>query len=97
MDPPHVTPHYWTASEMLLLQLDTLAYVDKTTSIPEIVVAGGIPENWFDQPMSVENLPIEGRLVSWFWDGTALRVEVEGAPIGVRVGPNVPQDADLLM
>jgi hypothetical protein len=90
IEPPHVTPHYWTASEMLLLQLDMLAYVDETSSTPEIVVAGGIPSQWFEQPMAVENLPIAGRFVSWYWDGEAFQVEIEGAPINVRLGSNIP-------
>lgn len=93
VEPPHVTPHYWSASEMLLLQLDALAYIDRSTTTPELVVAGGIPADWFEQPMTVENLPIEGRTVSWVWNGESLQVSVDGAPINVRMGPNVPQQA----
>lgn len=91
LNPPHVTPHYWTASEMLLLQLDTLAYIDKSTSIPELVVAGGIPKAWFEKPMAVENLPLAGRSVSWSWNGTIFKVHVDGEPIQVRLGQNVPR------
>jgi hypothetical protein len=91
VNPRHVTPHYWTASEVLLLQLDALAYIDKSSPTPELVIAAGVPDEWFEQPMSVENLPIEGRTVSWSWDRKSFQVKLEGEPIKVRLGSKVPQ------
>ena len=44
--PPYVTPHYWTAAEMLLLQLDMLAYTDLATPEPTVVIGAGIPTQW---------------------------------------------------
>ena len=34
LKPPHVTPHYWTAAEMLLLQIDMLTYVNESGPEP---------------------------------------------------------------
>lgn len=36
--PPHVTPHYWTTAEMLLMQLDMLAYIDVSDDNPIVVL-----------------------------------------------------------
>jgi hypothetical protein len=41
VNPPHVTPHYWTTAEMLLLQLDMLAYVNQAASEPTLVIGAG--------------------------------------------------------
>ncbi len=48
--PPHVTPHYWTAGEILALQVDMLAYVDESGSEPVLVIGGGVPKPWIGQP-----------------------------------------------
>ena len=47
LKPPYVTPHYWTAAETLLLQLDMLAYVDESKGgAPSLAVGAGIPPDW---------------------------------------------------
>ena len=38
--PPHVTPHYWTAAEMALLQMDMLGYLDERDGEPVLVIGG---------------------------------------------------------
>jgi hypothetical protein len=93
--PPHVTPHYWTAAEMLLLQLDMLAYLDKAASEPTAVIGAGIPKTWLKQPMSVKNLPISKSRVDWNWDGQQMRVKVSGERVKVRLGSVFPPGTSL--
>jgi len=84
--PPHVTPHYWTAAEMLLLQLDMLAYADESASGPAIVVGAGVPAEWLNRPMSARGLSTRLGDVDWSWDGRAMRVTVRGLRCAVRLG-----------
>ena len=93
--PPHVTPHYWTAAEMLLLQLDMLAYVDESSDPPALVVGAGVPAAWLAKPVSVEDLPTRLGAVDWSWDRGQLRVKVKGAKCDVRLGPAFPADTKL--
>lgn len=86
VNPPHVTPHYWTAAEMLLLQLDMLAYVDENAAEPTLVVGAGIPKAWLDKPMSAFGLHTRLGVVAWRWDRKAMHVEVEGERCTVRLG-----------
>jgi hypothetical protein len=93
--PPHVTPHYWTAAEMLLLQLDMLAYVDESAGSPTLVVGAGVPAAWLAKAISVENLPTRLGKVDWSWDRGRLTVKVKGAKCGVKLGPAFPADTKL--
>ncbi len=88
VNPPYVTPHYWTAAEMLLLQLDMLAYIDQAVSKPTVVLAAGIPVEWLDKPMSVRGLPILNGEVDWSWDGKQMRVKLrnKSSSIDVKLG-----------
>jgi hypothetical protein len=95
--PPHVTPHYWTAAEMLLLQLDMLGYLDQATHDPVLVIGGGIPPEWIAHPMKVEGLTTPHGTVSWAWDTRQMRVEVRGEATPVRLGPAFPADAPVLI
>jgi len=85
--PPYVTPHYWTASEMLLLQLDMLVYIDESTSNSVVVIGGGVPPGWLSQPMRVRNLPTRFGSIDWTWEGEKMRVIVHGEKCRVRLGP----------
>jgi hypothetical protein len=80
IDPACVTPHYWTASEMLLLQLDMLAHVgvhDRSA----IVVGGGIPPSWRKSNMEVRGLQTGLGVVDWYWRDGKLKVVVHhGSP-----------------
>jgi hypothetical protein len=93
--PPHVTPHYWTAAEMLLLQLDMLASEELAASEPTVVIAGGLPSAWFEQPLSVKNLRLRHTTLDWTWDGRILQVKARGVLGKVRLGPHVPAHAVL--
>jgi hypothetical protein len=88
--PPHVTPHYWTAAEMALLQLDMLGYVDRGASSPTLVIGAGIPEQWLDKPMGVKGLLVEGSLVNWSWDGKQINVQIQGEKMAIQLGSSFP-------
>jgi hypothetical protein len=85
-NPSHLTPDYWTAAQMALLQLDMLAYVDRSSSSSTLVIGAGIPEQWLDKPMSVKGLLVEGSLVNWSWDGKQINVQIQGKKIPIELG-----------
>jgi len=87
VNPPYVTPHYWTAAEMLLLQLDMLAYLDDSGDEPILVVGGGIPNEWLNQSMSVKGLSTRLGRVDWEWHKGRMTVWLNGAKCGVKLGP----------
>lgn len=93
--PPHFTPHYWAAAEMLLLQLDMLAYVNRTASSPTLVIGAGVPEKWLDKPMSVKGLLIGGHLVNWAWDGKQVSVQLQGKKMSVQLGLAFPSSTSV--
>ncbi len=93
--PPYVTPHYWTAAEMLLLQLEMLAYVDESSSSPALVIGAGVPSAWLASPLSVEDLPTRLGRVDWSWDRGRMTVKVKGAKCDVKLGPAFPADTKL--
>jgi len=84
VNPPYVTPHYWAASEMLLLQLEMLAWLDGGT----LVIGAGVPVEWLAKRISVKGLPFGDNKVDWEWDGKQLRVDQHGGSRKVRAaGP----------
>ena len=96
--PPHVTPHYRTAGEVLMLQLDMLAYADPAENRATLIVGAGIPSEWSREPMSVEGLSVPQGRLDWSWDGgREMRVKLTGTRRGVRLGPSFPADAKLLV
>ncbi|MGA7935842.1 MAG: hypothetical protein WCA35_19985, partial [Kovacikia sp.] len=93
--PQHVTPHYWTAAEMLLLQLDLLAYTDLSANSPTMVIGAGIPQDWLKQPMSVRGLPMPNGKLDWQWDGQQMRVKIAGDAVNIRLGSMFPAGTPL--
>jgi hypothetical protein len=91
--PPHVTPHYWTAAEMLLLQLDMLAYLDESGGESTLVIGAGIPKEWLDMTMSAKGLSTRLGKVDWEWRKGRMTVWVRGGKEAVRLGPAFPRDA----
>ena len=89
--PPYVTPHYWTAAEMALLQLDMLTYWDESTPGPTLVIGSGIPAEWLRYPMKVYGLPVPGGEVDWEWDGARMLVRFTGVSPKIRLGPAFPR------
>ncbi|MBN1339653.1 MAG: hypothetical protein JXA03_10040 [Bacteroidales bacterium] len=77
--PKYVTPHYWTASEMLLLQLDMLACFDESGAEPELVVGGGVPAEWLSEKMGLEKYKTRNGTISWHYAQNQLKVEISGA------------------
>jgi len=90
--PRHVTPHYWTSAEMLLLQAAMLAYVDRTPGREALVIGAGVRPDWISRPMEVRGLATEWGRIDWRWDGQTMRVR---APAGraIRLGAAFPQTA----
>ena len=83
VNPPHITPHYWAASEMLALQLDMLAYADDQG----LIIGAGIPDTWAKKPMKVSGISTKLGLVAWTWDTRRLTVTLDGKPAQPRPGP----------
>jgi hypothetical protein len=71
-------PHGWAIAEFHLLLRDSLAYEDNQ----QLVLFAGIPENWFEKPMSVHGMPTYfGRLNFDYSPGPkSLRVTREEPP-----------------
>jgi hypothetical protein len=96
LKPRYVTPHYWTGAEMLLLQLDMLAYVDESKGgAPSLVVGAGIPPNWCSHSMSLLGLPTRLGKIDWVWKDGQMEVTVRGPRCAVRLGPSFPSNTPL--
>ena len=93
--PPHVTPHYWTAAEMLLLQLDMLAFLDESGDEPSLVIGAGIPEDWLEFAMSVKGLSTRLGKVDWEWRKRTMTVRLRGEKCAVKLGPAFKADTPL--
>jgi len=89
--PTEVTPHYWTAAEVLLLQLDMLALAESAPGGDALVLGAGVPRAWLERPLAVRGLELRGRRVDWTWDGRRVRVSVAGPPLALRLGPAFPR------
>jgi hypothetical protein len=82
--PHYVTPHYWTAAEMLALQLDMLVHED---SQGNLIIGLGIPDSWVDRPMHVAGIECSRGTVAWNWDGHRMQVFVNNKPALFVLGP----------
>jgi len=89
-NPSQITPHYWTVAEMVLLQIDMLAYLDRSAPSPTLVLGAGVRKDWLSQPLSVKGLRVAGQMVNWAWDGKQMTVEVTGDPPTIRLGSVFP-------
>jgi hypothetical protein len=89
MKPPNVTPHYWAAAEMLLLQLEMLAAVEGPPEHAQLVIGAGVPRSWLAHPVSVRNIGTSRGPVDWSWDGRTVIVRSR-AREPVRLGPAFP-------
>ena len=94
VQPPNVTPHYWTAAEMLLLQLDMLAFVDETVE-PTLVIGAGLPKAWLDKPMNVEGIGTRFGKVDWKWRDGKMSVTQHGRKLPVKLGAPFPENIEL--
>lgn len=91
LQPKYITPHYWTASEMALLQLDMLAYVDEAQADFRFVIGAGIPADWLNKPMWVKGYKTKAGTISWSYDNKAntLGVVIKDAPRKYAVVPGI--------
>lgn len=94
VSPPHVTPHYWTAAEMLLLQLDMLAVEDGEASV---TIGAGIPASWLEKPLSVRGLLLESGPLDWSWDGKQLSVKTPDPRLKMKAGPAFPAGTPVII
>ena len=74
-DPKYVTPHYWTAAEMLMLELDMLACVDLARP-STIVIGSGVPSSWLRSDIEIRGLRTELGVVDWSWHAGKLRAVI---------------------
>lgn len=94
--PKSVNPHYWTAAEMALLQMDMLAYQDNAQPRPTIVIGAGIPLEWLSKPMDVSNLRVGKYLVDWHWKNNVMEVTVTGEkPVEIQLAKHFPSSTKL--
>jgi hypothetical protein len=87
-----VTPYYTASAEILLLQLDMLAYSDPAASEPTLVIGGGIQPWWLKRRMQVRGISTVFGSVDWSWDGRELNVRIRGDHVSVRPGPAFKQN-----
>lgn len=92
---PYITPQYQTAAEMLLLQLDMLAYVDDTAGEPTVVIGAGIPAAWLNKSMKVQHVSTRLAQVGWNWDGREMHVTIRGCQCKVQLGSVFSPDTPL--
>lgn len=88
--PNPVTPHYWTAAEMLLLQIDMLAYERSADQGDTLVIGAGVPGAWLARPMAVRGLSLRSGRLDWSWDGRAVHVRRGGPRLPVVLGGAFP-------
>jgi hypothetical protein len=99
--PTDATPHYWTAAEMALLQLEMLALerpmgTGEGCADMEIVLGAGVPRAWISRPISVRGVRLGCGRVDWRWDGRSAVVNWQGDAHGeIRLGSAFPADATI--
>jgi hypothetical protein len=93
----NITPHYWTASEALALQLDMLAYIDESGKEPVIVIGEGIKKEWLSNPMNIKGVRLHGNILDWQWDGKTLKANLSGNKLKVKAGSPFGENAKVLV
>lgn len=95
--PQPVTPHYGAAAEMIMLQLDMLAYLDESNLEPVLVIGEGIPPAWMSQRMSARGLSTRLGRVDWIWQNPQMVVTLGGRRPLVRLGSSFGANAQLVV
>jgi hypothetical protein len=90
-----VTPFYTTAAEILLLQLDMLAYHDETAGEPTIVIGAGVQPSWLDREMRAQGISTPLGQVDWTWNRRQMHVKIHGGHAHVRLGPTFAPNTPL--
>jgi len=86
LDRPQLTPHYGAAAQVLLLQLEMLAYADTAGETPVLVIGAGVPPAWLPHRMRVQGIGTGAGRVDWVWDGSRMQATVRGDRCDVRLG-----------
>lgn len=98
VNPKNVNPHYWTAAEIALLQMDMLAYLDTSKDQSTLIIGAGIPSDWLSKPMDVRQLRVGPYLVDWHWKNNVMNVVVIGKqPLDVKLAAHFPASARLIV
>lgn len=93
--PDCVTPHYWTAAEMLALQIEMLVSVNRSGQKPVLIIGAGVRTDWLDHPMKVAGISTPIGIIDWQWDNAEqeLIISVHGSgsqstvePVEIRPG-----------
>ncbi|HZV99038.1 MAG TPA: hypothetical protein VFF74_08625 [Methylophilaceae bacterium] len=84
--PANVTPHYWTAAEALMLQLDMLTYVDQSTPQRPLVIGAGVPQAWLSSTIDSGIIMTIHGPVHWKWHDNELEVDVSKPNVPVELG-----------
>ena len=87
-----VTPSYNVAAEVLLLQLDMLAYSDEAADEATVVIGAGVQHSWLESPMHAEEISTRIGRVDWVWNGRQMNVKIYGSHARVRLGPAFAPD-----
>lgn len=90
VEPPSVTPHYWAAAEMLLLQLAMLAETRGGPDSEELVIGAGVPAEWLSRHLEVSGIGTTRGFVDWTWNGEEVSVAIQGGMLPVKLGPSFP-------
>lgn len=96
-NPDNVTPHYWTAAEMLLLQLNMLVYESGELESPTITLGLGLSVDMLQSKVEVSGINTIHGKISWLWDGSVMFIDYDGTdkPIFI-LGPNFPSNAEII-
>lgn len=98
VNPKNVNPHYWTAAEMALLQMDMLAFMDTSKDKPTLIIGAGIPSSWLDKPMDVKQLRVGHYIVDWHWENNMMKVVLTGKQsLDVKLAAHFPARAHLIV
>jgi hypothetical protein len=92
--PKYVTPHYWTAAEVLLLQFEMLAMTDPDNT-ESVILGAGISPDWIQAPFEAHNVGTGEYRVSFKWDGRSVTAMITGGRPAVRLGPAFPVSASI--
>jgi hypothetical protein len=94
VEPTNVTPHYWSAAEMLLLQLAMLAEVEGPIEDRALVIGPGVPASWLVKPFAVKGVGTGYGPVDWEWNPGLVTVHAD-LRIPVKLGPAFPPGTKL--
>jgi hypothetical protein len=98
LKPSHVTPHYWTAAEILLLQLAMLAYEEPRNEgeAPTWVLGAGVQESWLKGSVHVQGVGTMTGQVDWEWKEGTVSASIRGDKGRVKLGRAFPPGTKLI-